>query len=273
MKTIHTLASIAAAATLGIGAPLCASDSDDQIAATCSNSYTFKTLLTGNPIGIIARNGVVTLTGQVDQETDKYLAQETVVALPGVKGLNNRLSVSPKVAEKSDAGLQARVSRILGLHCQGARRSPQVDIEDGVITLSGVATSEAQRERVSECATDIPGVSRVTNAMTLNETPAKPAETVLERIDDASVTAQVKLAFISHRSTATLRAGVRTVDGIVTLSGLATNAAEKALATKVGTDINGVRCFVNNMIIAATAPGSGVKPRPVLNLRVVTTGN
>ncbi len=59
---------------------------------------------------------------------------------------------------------------------------------------------------------------------------------------------------MSHRSTSALRTGVETTEGVVTLSGVAKNAAEKSLVTKLVTDINGVTSVVNNMTIAVPAP-------------------
>ena len=86
--------------------------------------------------------------------------------------------------------------------------------------------------------------------MTIAKTPAKPDETIGEKIDDASITAQVKSSLLSHRSTSALKTKVETTDGVVTLSGIAKNAAEKSLVTKLVTDINGVNSVVNNMTIA-----------------------
>jgi osmotically-inducible protein OsmY len=78
---------------------------------------------------------------------------------------------------------------------------------------------------------------------------AKPDETVGEKIDDASITAQVKMSLLSHRSTSALKTKVETTDGVVTLTGVTKNAAEKALVTKLVTDVNGVSSVVNNMTI------------------------
>jgi osmotically-inducible protein OsmY len=92
----------------------------------------------------------------------------------------------------------------------------------------------------------------VKNQMTVAKNPAKPGETVGEKIDDASVTAQVKASLLSHRSTSALKTKVETTDGVVTLSGIAKNAAEKSLVTKLATDVNGVSSVINNMTIATT---------------------
>ena len=86
--------------------------------------------------------------------------------------------------------------------------------------------------------------------MTVASTPAKHGETMSEKIDDASITAQVKSSLLSHRSTSALKTKVETTDGVVTISGIAKNAAEKSLVTKLVTDINGVNSVINNLTIA-----------------------
>jgi osmotically-inducible protein OsmY len=55
---------------------------------------------------------------------------------------------------------------------------------------------------------------------------------------------------MSHRSTSALHTTVSTSDGVVTLSGIAKNDAEKSLVTKLVTDIKGVNSVNNNMTIA-----------------------
>ena len=71
-----------------------------------------------------------------------------------------------------------------------------------------------------------------------------------DKIDDASITAEVKSSLMSHHSTSALHTTVSTTDGVVTVGGIAKNAAEKSLVTKLATDINGVTSVINNMTIA-----------------------
>jgi osmotically-inducible protein OsmY len=71
-----------------------------------------------------------------------------------------------------------------------------------------------------------------------------------DKIDDASITAEVKSSLLSHHSTSALKTSVETTDGVVTLTGIAKNDAEKSLVTKLATDINGVTSVINNMTIA-----------------------
>ena len=52
-----------------------------------------------------------------------------------------------------------------------------------------------------------------------------------------------------HRSTSALNTKVETKDGVVTMYGKASNAAEKTLVTKLVNNINGVKIVNNRMTI------------------------
>jgi len=117
------------------------------------------------------------------------------------------------------------------------------------VTLKGEAANQAQKDLTTEFAKDVEGVKNVKNEMTVAQATEKPDQTVGEKIDDASITAQVKATLLSHRSTGVLRTKVETNDGVVTLAGKARNAAEKDLATKIVGDVHGVKSVVNNMTI------------------------
>jgi len=74
-------------------------------------------------------------------------------------------------------------------------------------------------------------------------------DNVGEKIDDASITALVKMTLLYHRSTSALKTKVETSDGAVTLTGAAKNAAEKDLAAKYVKDVRGVKSVTNQMTI------------------------
>lgn len=256
----QTLALIAAGVVLITSSPLRASETDARIEAAFNKSYAYINYLKDDAIRTESRNGVVTLTGQVNEASHKFLAQETVAGLPGVRKVDNQLEVRLEGSEESDTWIRSKVRSVLALHRQVSGSKTQVDIRDGVITLRGVATSEAQRDLATEYAEDVKGVLRVTNVMTVAMAPVKAGETVLPAIDDASITAQVKVALLSHRSTSSVNTKVGTIDGVVTVSGTARNVAEKTLVTKLANDITGVKSVVNNMTIAPAVSESSVHP-------------
>ncbi|MBE7499257.1 MAG: BON domain-containing protein [Verrucomicrobiales bacterium] len=271
MKARPPFALGAAVAWFLTATALPASETDDRIESSFSKSYAYRVYLKDAAIKAESRNGVVTLSGQVDEESHKHLAEEAVAGLPGVARVDNRLEVKLEGTEKSDNWIRAKVRSVLALHRNVSGSRTQVDIRDGVITLRGQATSEAQKELATEYAQDVQGVLRVTNVMTVAKAPAPPAATVAEAVDDASITAQVKVALRLHRSTSTVNTRVGTAGGVVTVGGVARNAAEKALVTKLAMDISGVQRVINNMALAPMGSPSDVRPAGARNLRLATT--
>jgi len=252
MRQLYPLAIIwAAVAALVTFVPLQASEIDDRIESSAQKSYVFKTYLKGNDIKIQSNNdGVVTLTGTVADEFHQSLAQETVTGLPGVKSVDNRLELKgERPAKNSDAWLITKVKTAFLFNRNVSASQTEVNAKDGIVTLRGEANSQAQRELTTEYAKDVEGVKDVKNKMTVSKTSKKPGEAMGEKIDDASITAQVKMALLFHRSTSTNNTKVETNEGIVTLGGKAGNGAEKDLVTKLVTNINGVKSVVNNMTI------------------------
>jgi len=250
MKAMYSVALLVAAVVLLlISVPVDASTMDDRIQAAAEKSYVFKTYLKEDDIKIQSKDGVVSLTGTVSEESHKSLAQETVAGLPGVERVDNRLEVKGDYpAEKSDAWLSAKVKTTLLLH-QNVSAMTEVNTKDGIVTLKGDATSLAQKDLTTEYARDVEGVKDVWNDMRVVNTSEKSDRTLGEKIDDASITAQVKMVLLFHRSTSALNTKVTTKSGVVTLSGEARNAAEKDLVSKLVKDIKGVNTVENEMTI------------------------
>ncbi len=239
----------ASAILLGVSAH--ASDTDSRIESSAAHSYVFKTYLKDDSIKTESKDGAVTLTGTVTKASDKSLAEDTVASLPGVTSVNNQLLVKgEQPAEHSDTWISVKVKSALLFHRNVSATGTTVYVKDGIVTLQGVASSQAEKELTTEYARDVDNVKEVKNNMTISKTPAIASETTGDKIDDASITAQVKSSLLSHHSTSTLHTTVSTTDGIVTLGGIAKNDAEKSLVTKLATDINGVNSVVNNMTIA-----------------------
>jgi osmotically-inducible protein OsmY len=188
------------------------------------------------------------LTGIVASDFHKTLAENTVEGLLGVKSVDNQLRIKDgNPAEHSDTWISLKVTTTLLFHRNVSASDTDVCVKEGVVTLRGEASSLAQKELTTEYAKDVDHVKEVKNEMTVAKTPSSLRETIVEKIDDASITAQVKSSLLSHRSTSAVKTKVSTNDGVVTLSGIAKNDAEKSLVTKLVTDINGVTSIINNM--------------------------
>jgi len=251
MKAKYSISMLVAAfALLAFGLPAQASKMDSRIETSARQSYVFKTYLKDDDIKIKSREGAVTLTGIVNENFHKSLAQETVAGLPGVKSVENRLEIKGAApTANSDLWLRDKVKVALLFHRSLNSATTEVDVKDGIATLRGEAASQAQKELTSEYARDVEGIKDVINEMTVTRQSAKSRRTMGEKIDDASITAQVNMTLLNHRATSVLNTTVKTQRGVVSVSGKARNAAEKELVGKLVADMNGVKSVRNLMVI------------------------
>ena len=247
MKKICSISlMVAVVALLIVSVPVHASKMDSSIESSAKKTYVFKTYLKDDDIKIQSKDGAVTLTGNVSEESLKTLAQDTVTGLPGVKSVDNKLEVKgERPADNSDAWLITKVKTTLLFHSSVSGFKTEVNSKDGIVTLQGKATSQAQKDLTTEYAKDVEGVKGVNNVAKTS----KKTQTAGGKIDDASITALVKMTLLSHRSTSALNTSVTTKKGVVTLTGKAKNAAEKELAAKYANDVNGVKSVKNLMTI------------------------
>ncbi len=244
------------AAALAFTSSLLASEMDDRIELSARETYVFKTYLQDDDISLQSKDGLVTLTGTVADASHRALAGETVAGLPGVTAVDNQLSGSGQTpAEKSDDWLINQVKSTLLLHSNVNGSATEITAENGIVTLRGQATGNAQKDLTAEYVRDVEGVEDVVNEMTVPGDAAQSGGTTMtekivalgEKIDDASITALVKTTLFYHRSTSGLKTTVDTKDGMVTLGGKARTPAEKDLAGKFASDVRGVNT-VNNTI-------------------------
>lgn len=250
---MNTLYFAAATVTLLITAtPARASVGDDAIEASFKKTYVSRTYLKDDAVKVDAKDGVVTLTGTVSEESHKGLALETAASLPGVSRVDNQLATQAEVAgESKDTWIGRKVKLSLLFHRHVDSGNTAVEVKDGVVTLKGEASSTAQKELTTEYANDIEGVTKVNNEMTVAATPALAERTEGKKIDDASITAQVKTSLATHRSTSSVKTKVVTRDGKVTLTGITKNDAEKTLVSKLVNDVHGVTDVDNQMTVNA----------------------
>ncbi len=244
---------VAATFLLVATVPLQASNSDKQIEKSAKKSYVFRTYLKDDLIKIESKDGLVTLSGVVSEEPHKWMAEETVLGLPGVNRVVNDLSVmSSRPSSNSDASIGERIRGTLLFHRSVNYANTAVIVKDGSVILRGKATSEEQKQLTTEYVRDVSGVIDVDNQMTVTKAGTRHRRTSGEEIDDASISSQVRMSLLFHHGTDAFDTKVSTNRGVVTLSGTAMNQAEIDLASKRVSDIRGVKSVVNQMTIKAS---------------------
>jgi hyperosmotically inducible periplasmic protein len=221
-------------------------ETDRKIEDAAKASYNYRTVLEDH-VKVKAKDGIVTLTGNVQDKGEKDLAADTVENLPGVISVKNDIVIKSALPEKSDAWISAKIRSRLLVKGNVSATSTKIAVNEGVVTLGGTADNLAQKELTEAYAKDIDGVKSVKNEITVKEKSSK--ETMGEKIDDASITTQVKYALLSHKSTSALKTNVTTVDGVVRVTGDAKTEAEKSLVTKLASDVRGAKSVTNDMSV------------------------
>jgi len=233
-----------------IAAPIAvfaSSSTDSKIEDAAKASYNFRTVLEDH-VTVKANDGIVTLTGVVQDKDQKDLAADTVENLPGVTSVKNEITLKSTYPEYSDAWMAFKIRSRLLVKANVSASNTTVAVQDGVVTLTGTADNMAQKELTAAYAQDIDHVKSVKNDLVVKAQPAT-GETIGEKIDDASITTQVKYALLSHKSTSALKTKVTTNDGVIVITGEAGSDAEKSLVTKLAEDVRGAKSVSNNMTV------------------------
>lgn len=220
---------------------------DRKIEDAAKASYNYRVVLKED-ISVKSKDGVVTLSGKVEDAEARDLAADTVANLPGVMSVKNELTLRSDYPEHSDGWIAFKVRGRLLVKANVSAAATTVMVKDGVVTLTGNVDNMAQKELTGIYAAEIDWVKSVKNELVINDKPSL-GETIAESIDDASITSQVKFALLSHKSTSALTTKVTTNDGLVMITGVAGSDAEKSLVTKLAKDVRGTKSVSNKMTI------------------------
>lgn len=220
---------------------------DSKIETTARDSYTFRTLLERR-VTVSAVDGVATLRGTVEDKEESKLAADTAANLTGVTSVVNELEIAPTTDERSDTWIAAKVRNRLLVRSKVSGTATKVQVKEGVVTLTGTATTQAQKKLTATYAQEVAGVKTVVNKLKVGSAPAM---SLLQNdvVDDASVTTQVNYALLNHPRSRGLKIQVSASGGVVTVTGTASTKAEKALVEKLAMDVRGVRSVTNQITV------------------------
>src|SRR5215213_1677001 len=87
---------------------------DEQIQQEVLDELKWDARVQPNEIGVAVKNGVVTLTGWVDNFTKKWIAERAAHRVRGVTAVANDIEVRlPSAVERTDADIAAAATRAL----------------------------------------------------------------------------------------------------------------------------------------------------------------
>jgi osmotically-inducible protein OsmY len=119
-------------------------------------------------IDVRVSDGAVTLRGMVELPAQRDRAERIVMAVPGVKHVDNQLRVW--LAASAD-DVAERVTDALGTGAVVGAERVSVDVVDSDVTLTGTVASTAHREAALAAARNAPGVADVHDHLTVVSDP------------------------------------------------------------------------------------------------------
>ena len=221
---------------------------DRKIETAVKDSYNFHVIL-GDSVLATSVGGIVTLTGAVRYEDDSEIAQTTVNNFSDVKGVINNIVVTSDIMEHSDEWMVMKVRTLLLTKSNTESEKIKVSANNGIIMLTGSADSLAQKELTGNYVKELDWVKSVRNLIVIADRHHSDGRTIEEKIDDASINAQLKYTLLHQKATCTLEPAIVTHKGIITITGNVGSETQKALISKLANEVRGVESVKNNMRI------------------------
>jgi len=138
-------------------------------------------------IGVAVKDGVVTLSGNVDSYSKKWAADRAAKRVWGVKAVTEEIKVTLSASyRRADKDITQSATKVLDWTLGVPGNRVKVMVQDGRITLSGDVDWYYQKERAEDVVRHLVGVSGIINSITIKPpVPAVKAFEVKNRIEDA----------------------------------------------------------------------------------------
>jgi hyperosmotically inducible periplasmic protein len=168
--------------------PIVFSELDIRHEAQIQTTYALSPLLSGHLLDVRVRDGHVTLSGVVEDVASSTLAVAIARAVDGISQVESLIEVDAAVlpqppvfgqrsygAVVNDATMVATITSkfLWSRHASGLRAD--VTVQDGTVTLSGTADTEAARIHAQQLAQGTRGVGIVRNRMTVEPGARAPS--------------------------------------------------------------------------------------------------
>lgn len=136
-------------------------------------------------IGVAVKDGVVTLTGNVDSYLKKWRAEEAALRVNGVSAVANDIEVRLVGTERTDADVAAAAVNAINWNSTIPVNKVHVTVEKGWVTLTGEVEWQYQRREAEKAVRGLRGVKGITNLITVK--PAASPTDLKKNIEDALV--------------------------------------------------------------------------------------
>ena len=212
---------------------------DSEIQRDVMEELKWEPRVNPSEIGVIVKDGVVTLTGWVDSYIKRWSAEDAALRVRGVKAVANEIEVRlSREDERTDIDIAADATRALEIDASIPPGKVQVTVSKGWVTLKGTVDWQFQREDAERVVRRIRGVKGVTNLVMI---AARPTASEIKRKIEEALTRDAK--------TDASRITVEVEGSKVILKGTVRSWAEKEEAERQAWAAPGVTSVDNRIVI------------------------
>lgn len=140
---------------------------DAEIAQEVTNAIKNNTITASKNIQAIIKNGIVTLTGDVDWYYQKSAAFNAINKLFGIKSIINNIEVKPIIIIDSSK-VKSQITKEFERHARIDAEKIKVTVEGKKIILTGKVSSYDEIDEAEDAAWSIAGVEQVDNKLTID---------------------------------------------------------------------------------------------------------
>jgi len=142
--------------------------SNTQLQRDVMDELQFEPTVDASNIGVIAKDGIVTLTGKVSNYAAKYAASEAAERVTGVKAVTDEMKVDlPSFHQRDDRDIAQAALNALKWHVWVPQDAIKVRVDQGWVTLEGTVDYKYQQTAAEDAVQNLTGVTGVTNLITL----------------------------------------------------------------------------------------------------------
>jgi len=212
---------------------------DSNLQVDVTDELAWDPAISHTDIGVIVRDGVVTLTGTLPTMAEKHAAEDAVRRVAGVKGLAVDLDVKllPE-HERSDADIATAARQVLEWNAQVPANAVLATVEKGHVTLTGQVAWAYQRKAAERAVRGLIGVRGVAN-----QVHVKPLVTI------GQVEQRIQGALARHAERDAKHVSVRVDGSKVTVAGRVHSLAERDAVCGAAWSSPGVALVVDDLVV------------------------